>query len=739
MSKKRVFLISLFVLLSTQLWAKDPIAWTLNQNFPNPITVNTGSYSVQYTFRNQLPFTLVHPIKILKTASSSEFSFTDLCTGKKLAPNETCTVDVFLEPSSLGLKTLTLTIECYDKNQVILSTLTTTTISSTAPAIFTVGGQTHGLTLGKTLIIQNNGGDNLSITNDIPFTFSNPLPNGSTYEVTIFSQPTNLECTVNPDTRSGTINNANVTNVTIICAPLSQTFTVSGTLQGYASFDPVVLQLNGGSDLPLTTNGSFTFPTTIAQSADYNVTRFNNPTGQDCTVSNGSGTNVTANVTNVLVTCSSNTYRIEGIVTGLLAPAQITLETNGMSLPVIGTETGGSLFRFPLAIADGSQYNVVVTSQPDNLNCKPVINGSGTVSGSNVTNVAVNCVPVVTPTTLSITPSNLALSVTGRTEYGVPILPNPIPPIPPIESGVARVLTVTNTGAFTANNLIIETEGLPVTTNITSIPSTCGATLNAGASCTITVKPGVDASTTDGVNSCNKGTGPMPGTIFISGDNASAVSSSITVLDYGCIYQNGYVYAFNDSNTAGSVKGKVATATNQSNESIWSSNSDGTYDGGTEIYGTSEISTTGSPHPTNPPVLNPCNGSTDGSCDTGNIYTYYQTFATGHPINLSFYAAGLCKQTISGSSDWYLPAICEMAYGNLAAPFCGNQATPALQNMLSNLVEFNSLSLLSGTYWSSTTHAGSTIQQAWSPTFPNGNITFSFKGISLGVRCSRLF
>jgi hypothetical protein len=97
----------------------------------------------------------------------------------------------------------------------------------------------------------------------------------------------------------------------------------------------------------------------------------------------------------------------------------------------------------------------------------------------------------VNPTTLSISPTNLALSVTGHTEFGIG---GP----PAISSGLPRVFTITNTGAFTATNLVTEAVGLPGTT---TTPSTCGATLASLASCTITITPGADASTSDGSNS----------------------------------------------------------------------------------------------------------------------------------------------------------------------------------------------------------------------------------------------
>ena len=68
-----------------------------------------------------------------------------------------------------------------------------------------------------------------------------------------------------------------------------------------------MLQDNGGDNLSVTANGSFTFATSLASGAAYSVTVKTNPSGQTCTVSNGSGTIGSANVTNVAVSCAANT------------------------------------------------------------------------------------------------------------------------------------------------------------------------------------------------------------------------------------------------------------------------------------------------------------------------------------------------------------------------------------------------------------------------------------------------
>ena len=78
-----------------------------------------------------------------------------------------------------------------------------------------------------------------------------------------------------------------------------------------------MLQDNGGDDLSVSGNGSFTFGTAVADGAAYAVTVKANPSGQSCTVSGGSGTVASANVTNVAVSCSNAaSYSVGGLCSG---------------------------------------------------------------------------------------------------------------------------------------------------------------------------------------------------------------------------------------------------------------------------------------------------------------------------------------------------------------------------------------------------------------------------------------
>jgi hypothetical protein len=82
---------------------------------------------------------------------------------------------------------------------------------------YTIGGTVSGLS-GSGLILQNNVGNDLAISGPGAFTFTNDLGSGAAYSVTVATQPSEpaQNCVVTHG--SGTVGNANVTNVAIDCA-----------------------------------------------------------------------------------------------------------------------------------------------------------------------------------------------------------------------------------------------------------------------------------------------------------------------------------------------------------------------------------------------------------------------------------------------------------------------------------------------------------------------------------------
>lgn len=97
-----------------------------------------------------------------------------------------------------------------------------------------VGGTVVGLPKGKTLVLQDNGADDLTLTDSGPFTFATKLASGKPYAVTVLTQPAGVTCTV--ASGSGTMGGTAVTNVAVTCkgsvtfayTGASQTFTVPG-------------------------------------------------------------------------------------------------------------------------------------------------------------------------------------------------------------------------------------------------------------------------------------------------------------------------------------------------------------------------------------------------------------------------------------------------------------------------------------------------------------------------------
>jgi hypothetical protein len=82
-------------------------------------------------------------------------------------------------------------------------------------------------------------------------------------------------------------------------------------------------------------------------------------------------------------------YTVGGTLTGLPAGDTVTLQDNGSDNLTLSTN---GTFTFPTALPNGYAYSVTVsgTSGGTPTTCT-LTNGSGTISGANVTNVAVQC------------------------------------------------------------------------------------------------------------------------------------------------------------------------------------------------------------------------------------------------------------------------------------------------------------------------------------------------------------
>lgn len=297
---------------------------------------------------------------------------------------------------------------------------------------YTIGGTVTGLT-GTGLVLQNNGGDNLTITGNTTFTFKTTIAAHQPYNVAVFASPSNpvQTCTVSGGQGTAT---ANVTTVVITCS--TGTASIGGQVVGLLGTG-LTLQDNGGDSLTVPVAGPFTFKTALPLGSAYVVTVSTQPSSptQTCTVTNGSGT-ANANVGNIQITCSTGTLSIGGTVTGLAkAGSGVTLQDNGGDNLLV--KANGS-FTFPTLVPSGGTYKVTILSQPSgpNQTCT-VANGTGTAN-ANVVNVQIVC-PAITHT-IGGTVVGLVGTNTGMV----------------LQNNLGDNLTISGNGPFTFNTPIAD-------------------------------------------------------------------------------------------------------------------------------------------------------------------------------------------------------------------------------------------------------------------------------------------
>ena len=154
--------------------------------------------------------TFTFPIKI---ASGKAYAVT--AKSQPTSPSQTCT------PTTAS-GTIT---------NAAITNVAVTCITNT----YTVGGTVSGL-VGSGLVLQDNSGDDLTISGNGSFAFATAIASGSTYSVTVLTQPggpTQI-CTVSSG--SGNVTTGAVTTVAVSCAPpVTACGTPNGTLVQHAS------------------------------------------------------------------------------------------------------------------------------------------------------------------------------------------------------------------------------------------------------------------------------------------------------------------------------------------------------------------------------------------------------------------------------------------------------------------------------------------------------------------------
>jgi hypothetical protein len=338
------------------------------------------------------------------------------------------------------------------------------------PPKVTIGGTVAGLA-GAGLVLQNDGGDDLAVSANGTFTFKTSVDAGTPYNVTVMTQPTSPSQLCSIANAAGTATD-NVTSVTVNCSTGS--FSVGGTVSGLAG-SGLVLRNNGGDDLSIASNGNFTFATELASGSAFAVTVATQPTrpSQTCTVADASGTIGGGDVRTVKVSCATNSYTINGTVSGLQGSG-LVLQNNGGD--DIGVQTDGG-FAFPTKIPSGSGYSVTVKTHPSGpaQSCS-VQSGSGTVADHDVVDVVITCALrqfTIGGTITGLRGSGMVIANNGGDRFN-PTADGPFTFPTAVLSGSSYNVTVTNPPILPLQRCdVTNGSGTVTEANITNVEISC--------------------------------------------------------------------------------------------------------------------------------------------------------------------------------------------------------------------------------------------------------------------------
>jgi 6-phosphogluconolactonase len=183
---------------------------------------------------------------------------------------------------------------------------------------YTVSATVTGLS-GQGLVLELNGSQDKTVATDGTVTFPSGLMTGAAYAVTVKTQPTDPTQTCVLTGGTGTVTNANVSNIAVTCT--TSQYTVGGSVSGLIG-SGLVLQDNGGNDLAVASNGNIVFPSPVNSGSAYAVTIRTQPTNptQTCVLAGGAGTVSSTNVSNVVATCTISPGRfayVSGALSGV--------------------------------------------------------------------------------------------------------------------------------------------------------------------------------------------------------------------------------------------------------------------------------------------------------------------------------------------------------------------------------------------------------------------------------------
>jgi hypothetical protein len=438
---------------------------------------------------------------------SGDFSETDNCQNATVSAGASCTIQVTFTPTQTGSRTGLLTINANVTGGTLTVSLSGTGsasgVLSLTPSTLSFGGWQVGTTsTAQQVTATNSGSTAIPFTSGItgPFFIAsngcgNSAPaNGSCY-LTVTFTPTQagaatgtLTFTDAPGTQSVALSG------TGLAAPTdglsTTTLTFSGTVEGQLSTAQTVTLTNNGG-VPLTSivisvSGAFQQTNNCATSLAAN---------SSCAISVQFDPTATGTQTGTLSITDATRTQPETVAlsgTGLAPPA---LGVSPASLTFLGTvgqtispqtvtvnNTGGAPLAnvgFQINGLSASSFSYGATtcaSLAPGGSCTVQVTFTPTSAGGATASL------VVSSSTSGVAAVSVSLSGTGQTPAGLSVIPAQLafPIVTPGQSSPALPVTLTNTGGSTATSLT-----LTATPPFSLVQNTCGASLAAGAICSV--------------------------------------------------------------------------------------------------------------------------------------------------------------------------------------------------------------------------------------------------------------
>jgi len=289
---------------------------------------------------------------------------------------------------------------------------------------FSLGGFLAGYN-AEGLVLENNQTDDLAIAENNFFQFNNPLIDNSQYSVRVKTHPKNPGQICDINGNEGVIDGADVNSIFVNCV---DAFSIGGSISGLEGNGLILENSTNGDllliDIPVnldTQSTQFKLNRSIKAAEFYSLNIKNNPDAlsQTCSFDDADktlGQILFADVNDINITCSTNSFIVSGKVQGLTQNSiGVRLTSNASIYNIDLPATGNDIpFLFDaLALLDGSSYVISIYKPAGGHFCSPEggaeKNGSGILAGSDVTDILINCIPDDRPPTiLSLTSTTLA-------------------------------------------------------------------------------------------------------------------------------------------------------------------------------------------------------------------------------------------------------------------------------------------------------------------------------------------